>query len=584
MSTTIYRLWRAALPHASKLSGEVTAARLGPDATLPYVAETNISGCCRTFGGTRSTSEAEQKLQSSFHWFELYLGILVMLLLLAAIAKLACTYRKRKQSRDRWRTKDNLEAGVDGRYLARLLGDVAYAKNPDYDRMGWVNDVIVHMWPHVAAAAGHMIRKLADPLLQQNKPKWMSNVSLHTFTLGDIPPRVFGIKVYGHQSLVEQLLLDLDFSWTGNQKFQLKINPLPNLPVPLGIGHMVARFLGMRAGVSDLYIRGRLRISLKPLMSQMPVVGAIKVSFLEEAKLSYGMIIQGGDITFLPGLENFINGVLRNCILEQYTLPGGYTLPVAPGGGHEMPAGLLYAKLVEAQNVPNMDWLSKTDAYVKIYISGRRNRFTRVVWNSLNPRWNEEFELLVHDPEHETITCVLMNRSNVGADEEIGRVEVSLRELPSADTRDLWLAVGPPKDRQESNPLLEGIRALRKGGRIMKDTVATAATLSCIERLTGQRPPCMLHLQLSFYRVGAAEVEAAQQAGHLPPKASSNPRTGNGRSIVGDNSKRVINMLRGGILYVKIRKGLDMKENKDDLPSSARQVKRLSDLKHFPHM
>ena len=25
--------------------------------------------------------------------------------------------------------------------------------------------------------------------------RWMSNVSLHTFTLGDIPPRVFGIKV-----------------------------------------------------------------------------------------------------------------------------------------------------------------------------------------------------------------------------------------------------------------------------------------------------------------------------------------------------------------------------------------------------
>ena len=60
--------------------------------------------------------------------------------------------------------------------------------------------------------------------------------------------------------------------WTAVQ-----INPLPNLPVPLGIGHMLAQFLGMRAGVSDLYIRGRLRIMLKPLMSQMPVVGAIKV-------------------------------------------------------------------------------------------------------------------------------------------------------------------------------------------------------------------------------------------------------------------------------------------------------------------
>lgn len=40
---------------------------------------------------------------------------------------------------------------------------------------------------------------------------------------------------------------------------------------------MIAQFLGMRAGVSDLFIRGRLRIMLKPLMGQMPVVGAIKV-------------------------------------------------------------------------------------------------------------------------------------------------------------------------------------------------------------------------------------------------------------------------------------------------------------------
>lgn len=57
----------------------------------------------------------------------------------------------------------------------------------------------------------------------------------------------------------------------------VQINPLPKLPVPLGIGRMIARFLSMRAGVSDLFIRGRLRITLKPLMSQLPVVGAVKV-------------------------------------------------------------------------------------------------------------------------------------------------------------------------------------------------------------------------------------------------------------------------------------------------------------------
>ena len=60
------------------------------------------------------------------------------------------------------------------------------------------------------------------------------------------------------------------------------------------------------------------------------------MSLLEQPKLSYGLIVQGGDISFLPGLEEFINGVLRKSVLEQYTLPGGFKLPIAPGGGHEV--------------------------------------------------------------------------------------------------------------------------------------------------------------------------------------------------------------------------------------------------------
>ena len=35
---------------------------------------------------------------------------------------------------------------------------------------------------------------------------------------------------------------------------------------------------------------------------------------------------------------------------------------------------------------------------------------------------------------------------------------------------------------------------------------------------------------------------------------------------------RIINMLRGGILYVKIRKGMELEGGEDGLPSSGRQV------------
>ena len=53
----------------------------------------------------------------------------------------------------------------------------------------------------------------------------------------------------------------------------------------------------------------------------------------------------------------------------------------------QMPAGILYLHLIEARNLPNMDWISKTDAYALVYVRGRRKRRTHVVYNSLCPKY-----------------------------------------------------------------------------------------------------------------------------------------------------------------------------------------------------
>lgn len=51
-----------------------------------------------------------------------------------------------------------------------------------------------------------------------------------------------------------------------------------------------------------------------------------------------------------------------------------------------MPAGILYLRVIEATNIPNMDILTKTDAYAIVFVRGRRKRKTHVVYNSLNPK------------------------------------------------------------------------------------------------------------------------------------------------------------------------------------------------------
>lgn len=55
-----------------------------------------------------------------------------------------------------------------------------------------------------------------------------------------------------------------------------QICPFPKLPVPLGIGQLLARYLRMRVGVTNFFFQGRVRLSMHPLLNKMPVVGAIK--------------------------------------------------------------------------------------------------------------------------------------------------------------------------------------------------------------------------------------------------------------------------------------------------------------------
>lgn len=44
-------------------------------------------------------------------------------------------------------------------------------------------------------AATDIVGEQLNPLLALNKPKWISDIHLHNFNLGDEPPNISGIKV-----------------------------------------------------------------------------------------------------------------------------------------------------------------------------------------------------------------------------------------------------------------------------------------------------------------------------------------------------------------------------------------------------
>ena len=58
-----------------------------------------------------------------------------------------------------------------------------------------VSVVAGQLWPHASLAATGIIKEQLNPQLAMNKPKWISEIYLHRFNLGEEPPSISGVKV-----------------------------------------------------------------------------------------------------------------------------------------------------------------------------------------------------------------------------------------------------------------------------------------------------------------------------------------------------------------------------------------------------
>ena len=76
---------------------------------------------------------------------------------------------------------------VDKDTLKEVLGNVSlpsWITFPDFERVGWVNDVIDQLWPYVCDAVSMTVRDRLDPMLAENRPAWISSIKLFRWVAG----------------------------------------------------------------------------------------------------------------------------------------------------------------------------------------------------------------------------------------------------------------------------------------------------------------------------------------------------------------------------------------------------------------
>lgn len=315
----------------------------------------------------------------------------------------------------------------DTKSLQRLLPEIPlWVKNPDYDRVDWLNKFLLAMWPYLDKAICKTVKTIAKPIIAEQIPKYkIDSVEFEEFTLGSLPPTFHGMKVYLTDE--KELIMELSMKWAGN----------PNIIV-------AAKAFGLRATVQvvDLQVFASPRITLKPLVPTFPCFAKIFVSLMEKPHVDFGLKLLGADAMSIPGLYRFVQELIKDQVANMYLWPKYLEVPIMdPSKAAKKPVGILNVKVLRGMKLKKKDLLGKSDPYVKLRLTEDKLSIkkTTVKHSNLNPEWNEEFSLVVKDPESQALELIVYDWEQVGKHEKMGMNVIPLKELTPEEPKVLTL-------------------------------------------------------------------------------------------------------------------------------------------------
>ncbi|KAF9683158.1 hypothetical protein SADUNF_Sadunf05G0183400 [Salix dunnii] len=331
----------------------------------------------------------------------------------------------------------------DSKTLQRLLPEIPqWVKNPDYDRVDWLNKLIENMWPYLDTAICKTAKNIAKPIIAEQIPKYkIDSVEFETLTLGSLPPTFPGMKVFitGEKELIMEPVL----KWAGNpniiiavKAFGLKATvqamKILALNHPL-ISLQAASLTSLdHSQVVDLQVFATPRITLKPLIPSFPCFANIHVSLLEKPHVDFGLKLLGADAMAIPGLYKFVQELIKDQVASMYLWPKTLVVPIVDASkAMKRPVGILTVKVLRAMNLKKKDILGSSDPYVKLKLTEVKipSKKTTVKNKNLNPEWNEEFNITVKDPESQALEILVYDWEQVGKHDKMGMNVIPLKDL-----------------------------------------------------------------------------------------------------------------------------------------------------------
>ncbi|OAY38852.1 synaptotagmin-3 isoform X1 [Manihot esculenta] len=323
-----------------------------------------------------------------------------------------------------------------------------WVKCPDYERVDWLNKFLLNMWPYLDRAICATIKSTTKPIFAEYVGKYMIEaIEFEHLTLGTLPPTIHGVKVY--ETNEKDLVMEPAIRWAGN----------PNIILVLKL-----MSLQVKVQLVDLQIFAAPRIALKPLLPTFPCFANIVVSLMERPHVDFGLNILGGDVMSIPGLYRFVQEIIRKQVASLYLWPQSLDIPILDLStvAVKKPVGILHVKVVRAMKLLKADFLGTSDPYVKLSLNGEKlpAKKTTIKKNNLNPVWNENFKLIVKDPQSQVLQLQVFDWDKVGGHDRLGMQLIPLKILTPHDTKEFTLDllkhtnISDPQDKKQRGQIV----------------------------------------------------------------------------------------------------------------------------------
>ncbi|KAL4229104.1 Extended synaptotagmin-3 [Mactra antiquata] len=310
--------------------------------------------------------------------------------------------------------------------LARVEDLPSWVFFPDVERAEWLNKMIAQMWPFI----GDYVQGLLMTSIQktvQDSASVMGSFKFVNIDLGDIPPRIGGVKVYTEKVKRDEIYMDLDIIYSSDCEIEVQLK-------------------GIKAGIKDLQLHGTVRTIFKPLLSQTPFFGGLSVFFLNNPAIDFNLTSLANALD-LPGLNDMLQTIIQENIANIMVLPNRIVVEMAKGLEisrlrYPQPDGVLRIHVVEAKELVKADisvlGKGKSDPYAVVRVGAMKFK-TPVINNSVTPQWNEVFETIIDERDGQFMDVEVRDEDPGSKDDKLGNVSIELSPVSEKGTVDHWL-------------------------------------------------------------------------------------------------------------------------------------------------